>query len=184
MAHVEHLRVDVSEDVFQAVIAQHVKAQVWRIGNREVMAHLRRRHVLAVVRCRTAGVVAQHRLGFGLKLGGKMRPFVGFLYGVGQGKTGHRVGSVGHQPAVFRGDAQPGEAVGQGRAAYQHRNGHAVLTEVADGFDHHLRRLHQQPGQPDDVGVVLPTGFDEVLGRYLDAQVDNLVPVVGQDDFH
>ena len=49
--------------------------------------------------------------------------------------------------------------------------------------DHHLlRALHQQAGEPDGVGLVLAVGLDQRLRRHLDAQVDHLVAVVGEDD--
>ena len=168
----------------KVVVRKDVQAQVGRVGDGEVVAHLGGRHVLAAaVRGPPLAVVVQHLLGLGLKLRRQVRPFVGFLNRVRQRQAGHGVRGVGHQPVVLRRDAQAGEAVGERRAADQHRHRHAIGAEVAHRLHHHLRRLHQQARQPDDVRAVLPVGFYQVLRRHLDAQVDDLVAVVGQDDF-
>src|SRR5205807_1547345 len=51
------------------------------------------------------------------------------------------------------------------------------------GRHHHLLRgLDQQPREPDQVRAVLAVGLDEVLGRHLDAQVDDAEAVVAEDD--
>ena len=43
-------------------------------------------------------------------------------------------------------------------------------------------RLDQQPGHADDVGLVLLGGVEDRRDRLLDAEVDDRVAVVGQDD--
>ena len=184
MPHIEHLRVDVGEDGAQIVVGEGVQAQVGRGRRREIVAHLGRGYRGGVPGGGPAGIVPQHRLRFGFQFGGQLLPFVGFLNGVGQRQPGHRVGGVGHQAGVFRGDAQAGKAVGQGGAAHQHRHADALLPEIAHRFHHHLRRFHQQARQADDVGLMLPRRCDEFLGRHLDAQIDDPVAVVGKDDFH
>ena len=47
---------------------------------------------------------------------------------------------------------------------------------------HDDRRLHEQPGHADDVGAVLLGGLEDRGDRLLDAEVDDRVAVVGQDD--
>ena len=73
---------------------------------------------------------------------------------------------------------------GQRRAAQQHRppradtaGGHLLQVLLHDD-----RALHQQPGHADRVGLVLLGGVEDRGDRLLDADVDDVVAVVGQDD--
>ena len=185
--HVEHLRVDIGENLIQVVIIDDVQPQVRRVGYVNIVPHLGRGD------CRgTAGRFrrfpslgrANQFVGLGFDIRHQLLPFVGVLDRVGQGQAAHGVLRVGHQAVVFRRDAQAGKAIGQRCASHQDWRFHACLSEVPYRLDHHLRRFHQQARQTHDVGTMLLAGVNQVLGRHLYAQVNDLVTVVGKDNVH
>ena len=79
-------------------------------------------------------------------------------------------------------DARRGELAGQRRAAHEERDLDAGRAQVLGGDHHLLGRLHQEPGEADRVGLVAVVRGDQVLRRHLDAQVDDPVAVVLEDD--
>ena len=60
--------------------------------------------------------------------------------------------------------------------------GHLALVELLEVLLHDHRGLDQEAGHADDVGAVLLGGFQDRGDRLLDAEVDDVVAVVGQDD--
>ena len=73
---------------------------------------------------------------------------------------------------------------GEGGAAEDDRvvGGQAALVELLQVLLHDHGGLDQQAGHADDVGAVLLGGFQDGGDRLLDAEVDDVVAVVGQDD--
>ena len=73
---------------------------------------------------------------------------------------------------------------GQGGAAEDDRvvGGQLALVELLQVLLHDHRGLHQQTGHADDIGPVLLGGLQDRGDRLLDAEVDDVVAVVGQDD--
>ena len=73
---------------------------------------------------------------------------------------------------------------GQRGAAEQHRPAARQPPRVQLGqvVPHHDGGLHQQAGHPDDIGVLLGGGVQDGGDGLLDADVDDVVTVVGQDD--
>ena len=73
---------------------------------------------------------------------------------------------------------------GQRRPAEQHRPpaGDAAGVHLLQVLLHDDRRLDQQPGHADGVGLVLLGRVEDGDDRLLDADVDDLVAVVGEDD--
>ena len=84
--------------------------------------------------------------------------------------------------AVLGRDARRGELAGQRRAAHEERDLDAGRAQVLGGDHHLLGRLHQEPGQPEGVRLVAVVRGDQLLGRHLDAEVDDPVAVVLEDD--
>ncbi len=60
--------------------------------------------------------------------------------------------------------------------------GQLALVELLKVLLHDHRGLDQEPGHPDDIGTVLGGRLQDRGDRLLDAQVDDVVAVVGQDD--
>ena len=95
-----------------------------------------------------------------------------------------RVAGVAHLAVEERGEVVLDVGAGERRTAEDHR---PALREPA-GLQllqvllHHDRRLHEQPGHADHVGVVLFGCGDDVGDRLLDAEVDHVVAVVREDD--
>ena len=102
-----------------------------------------------------------------------------------------------HQPQALEGVAgvadlaveQLGEVLldvrpRQGRAAEHDRPalGHPALVELLEVLLHDHGALDQQAGHADHVGVVLVGRVEDGVDRLLDAEVDDGVAVVGQDD--
>ena len=75
-------------------------------------------------------------------------------------------------------------APGQCRAAEQHRVllRDAAVVHLLEVVLHDHRGLHQQPGHPDRVDLVLLGRLEDGVDRLLDADVDHVVTVVRQDD--
>ncbi len=101
---------------------------------------------------------------------------------VGEVEAVHGVVRVAYELAVGGGDLGSREARRQRRAADQHRAADAGGPQVLGRHHHLLRGLDQQPREPDQVRAVLAMGLDQVLGRHLDAQVDDAEAVVAEDD--
>ena len=59
---------------------------------------------------------------------------------------------------------------------------HLALVELLEVLLHDHRGLDQETGHADDVGAVFLGGFQDRRDRLLDAEVDDVVAVVGQDD--
>ena len=95
-----------------------------------------------------------------------------------------RVPRVAHVAVVDLGQVVLDVRPGQRGAAEQHRValGDAARVHLLEVLLHHHGRLHQQPGHADDVGLVLLRGVEDRRDRLLDAEVDDGVAVVGQDD--
>ena len=83
---------------------------------------------------------------------------------------------------MLRRDARRGELPRERGAADEQGDVDAGRAKVLGRHHHLLGRLHQEPRQSNGVGLVLVAGGDERLGRDLDAEVDDAVAVVGQDD--
>ena len=51
------------------------------------------------------------------------------------------------------------------------------------GRDHHLLgAFHEKTGEPDGIRPVFTEGLNELVGRNLDSEIDDLVAVVAEDD--
>ena len=75
-------------------------------------------------------------------------------------------------------------AAGQGRAAEQHRQlaREPPLVQLLEVLAHDEGRLHEQAAHAERVGLVLLDGREHLGDPDLDAEVDHLVAVVGEDD--
>ena len=75
-------------------------------------------------------------------------------------------------------------AAGEGGAAEQDRPavGDLAAVQLLQVFLHHQRRLDQQAGEADRVGLVLFGGLDDAGDGLLDAEVDRGEAVVAEDD--
>ena len=101
---------------------------------------------------------------------------------IGEVEPVHRVVGVGDQAGILGRDFHPGEAVRERSAADQDGTIDTRGLQVLRRRDHHLRRLDEQAGQADRVGPVLAECFDQLLGRHLDAEIDDAVAVVAEND--
>ena len=101
---------------------------------------------------------------------------------IGEIETVHRVVGVGDEARILGRDFHSREPVRERGAADQDRTIDARGLQVLRRRDHHLRRLHQQARQPDGVGAVLAERLDQFLGRNLDAEIDDAVAVVAEND--
>ena len=111
-------------------------------------------------------------------------PFSGVHEPVHDRQAGHGVLAI-HDDALVAGrDAGAGKLVAEGGAADEQGDGDPRLFQVACGDDHLLGAFHEQAGQADGVGLVLAVGLDQVLGRDFDAEIDDVEPVVRENDFH
>ncbi len=63
-------------------------------------------------------------------------------------------------------------------ASADHRKLQLLPLQVLNDVFHLQRRFHQQPAQPDCVGVVLLCGFDDGVAWLLDSEVDYPVSVI------
>ncbi|KAG1539581.1 hypothetical protein G6F50_014480 [Rhizopus delemar] len=70
---------------------------------------------------------------------------------------------------VVRVDLQRGVRAGGGRAADQQRKVEALALHLACDVAHFFKRWGDQPGQADDVGMMLACGIEDLLRRYHDA---------------
>src|SRR5262249_18627073 len=70
----------------------------------------------------------------------------------------------------------------QGCAAEYNRNGNPPLVHQLEVLSHDERRLNQQSAHADSVGAMLFKRLENVVNRLLDAKINDLVAVVGQDD--
>ena len=67
-------------------------------------------------------------------------------------------------------------------AAEQDRDADVLAGHLLEIFTHDDRRFDQQAGHADRLGVVLAHGGQHVGERHLDAEIDDPVAIVGQDD--
>ena len=72
--------------------------------------------------------------------------------------------------------------VERGPAEQDGEVGQRPVVQLDEVLAHDERRLHQQAAHPDGVGLVLLGGRDHLVDADLDAEVDDVVAVVGQDD--
>ncbi len=63
------------------------------------------------------------------------------------------------------------------------RHADAGIFQIGGGDNHLLGALDQQAGEPDGVGRVFLEGANQGIGGHLDAEVDDAVAVVAEDDF-
>ena len=104
--------------------------------------------------------------------------------GVHQLEALERVARVMHFALIDVGQVVLDVAAGERRSAEQHREpvGDPAGVHLLEVFLHHHGGLHQQAGHADHVGVLVLGHVEDVGDRLLDADVDDLVAVVGQDD--
>ena len=76
------------------------------------------------------------------------------------------------------------EARRQGRTAEDHRNIDARIVEGLEVVLHESRGFHQQTAHGDAIGLMLTLGLNDRVTALLDAEVDHLKAVVGEDDVH
>ena len=177
----QHLRVDVAPNLVEIRDRFDVAIQI---------RHRQRRHVDADARAallclgrqfflRCAHLLGQRPLD---QLRFELRARVRIHQLVQRVEAVHGVVAVHHRRIVRRRDLAAREAIGQRGAADQQRLVDARCPQVA-GRDHHLlSRLHQQPREADRVRLVLVRRLDQHLRRNFDAEVDDAVAVVRQDD--
>ena len=102
---------------------------------------------------------------------------------VHEGEPVERVARIGDRArAIGRGAILLDIAPCQRRAAQQHRRRDPLARHLGQVLAHDRRRLDQQARHADRVGVALLRGIEDVLQRLLDAEIDDLVAVVGEDD--
>ena len=93
------------------------------------------------------------------------------------------VASVEEPPVVDLAQVALDVGAGQRGPAEQDGDvGQRAVVQLDEVLAHDERRLHQQPAHADGVGLVLLGGRDHLVDADLDAEVDDLVAVVGQDD--
>ncbi len=66
--------------------------------------------------------------------------------------------------------------------AHEHRDIDPGRLEVLRGHHHLLRRLDEKPREADRIRAVSVAGGDQLLGRDLDAKIDDPIAVVGKND--
>ncbi len=70
----------------------------------------------------------------------------------------------------------------EGCAAEEDGDSDADGVHLFEVFAHHVDGLHEQTGHTDGVGFLFLRGFEDVGDRLLDAEVEDGVAVVGEDD--
>ena len=96
-----------------------------------------------------------------------------------------RILAVEQPPVVHGAQIAFHVGAGQRRPAQDHRGvGQAPAVQFLKVVAHDQRGLHQQAAHPDGVGLHLGGGTDHLLDAHLDADVVDLVAVVGEDDVH
>ena len=102
---------------------------------------------------------------------------------VGEREAAHRVLGVGDEAAVGRRDPVVGELLRQRRAAHEHRRRDAAPTVRSCAVvTICCALLTSRPERPIRSGRCSRERLDQLLGRHLDAEVDDLVAVVREDD--
>ena len=117
-----------------------------------------------------------------------MRLHDGFARGgihqlVHQAQARHGVLGVANSLAVTRRDFLLREFFRQRGAADEQGNFDARVFQIVGGDHHLLGAFHQQTGQADGVRLVLAVGFDQIFRRNLDAEIDDVIAVIFQNDF-
>ncbi len=93
------------------------------------------------------------------------------------------VAAVEEPPVVDLAQVPLDVGAGEGGPTQQDREvGQVALVQLDQVLAHDQGRLHQQPAHADGVGLVLLGRRDHLVDADLDAEVDHLVAVVGQDD--
>ena len=183
LAHERGPLVQVGRVVGQLDALDHPGAQERRGRHRVVRCHVRAgRHGL---------VLGQPQPGRGLDPAGAQRGQLGARLAppdrherVHQPQSLERVAGVAHLAVE-----QPGQVLlhvgpGERGTAEHHRPapGQPARVQLGQVVPHDHGGLHQQPGHPDDVGAVLAGRLEDGRDRLLDADVDHVVAIVGQDD--
>ena len=70
----------------------------------------------------------------------------------------------------------------QRRSAQHDRQAQSLARHLFEVFPHHHGRFDQQARHADGVGLVPGSGFEDRGERLLDAEIDDLVAVIGEDD--
>ena len=107
------------------------------------------------------------------------------LVGQQRGDDRHRARRVLHpddRAVVLLVDLDRGVRARRRGAADQQRDVEALALHLGGEVDHLVQRRRDQPGQPDDVGVVLLGGVEDLLRRHHHAEVDDVVVVALQHD--
>ena len=101
-----------------------------------------------------------------------------------QTQTGHRVLRVANRLAVLRRDFQSCEFSRKRRSAHQQRYRDSGFAQIGRGNHHLLRALHQQARKANGVRLMFAMRANQFLRRNLDSQIDHVVAVIFQNDFH
>ncbi|CCJ86418.1 hypothetical protein BN133_2795 [Cronobacter dublinensis 582] len=101
---------------------------------------------------------------------------------VGEQRGDHAHGARGilhidGRPAVVLLDFHRRMRFGGGGTANQQRQRKALALHLFRHVNHLIERRRNQPGQPDDIGVLFARGFEDFIGWHHHAEIDNLVVV-------
>ena len=109
---------------------------------------------------------------------------LGFHQGIHEAKIGECITAVDHLAPVSLTAVTVDEPGGEGCTAQDHRHVDADLIEGFQVVLHEGGGFHQQPAHGDAVGPMLLLGLDDGIDALLDAKIDHLIAVVGEDDIH
>ncbi len=94
----------------------------------------------------------------------------------GVARIGDAAGGIGLDAILL--DIAPGQ-----RGAAEHdRHGEPLPAHLLEVLAHHDGRFDEQPRHADGIRLVRDRGFEDRADRLLDAEIDDPVAVVGQDD--
>ena len=107
---------------------------------------------------------------------------LGFHQGIHEAQIGEGIASVNHLAPVGGPAIAMHEAGGEGGAAEDHGHVDAHLVEGTKVVLHEGGGLHQQAAHGDAISLMLLLGLNDRLDALLDAEIDHLVAIIGEDD--
>ena len=102
--------------------------------------------------------------------------------GVHEAQVGEGIAAIDHLAAIHLAAVLVDETGSQCSTTEDHRHIDARFIEGSQVVLHEGGGFHQQATHGDAIGVVLALGLDDRFHRLLDAEVDHLVAIVGEDD--
>src|SRR6266516_2025099 len=172
------------EDILHGQVTDDPSAEERRARNRDVPGH-----GTWEIRCGHLGVA-----GLGGACGSRFSPgrhwrrnlplAPGIHDPVHNVKAGEGVLSVENRTTVDRLHVLLHVFPSERRASCENRESEPLALEILEDIFHLNRRLDQQAGKPDGIDLMFQGRLDNVIGRLLDSQIVDRVPVVRQDDIY